>query len=66
MPGANTKWEYHRIHKSRPCTLTQQELDALGEERWEMCGVIPFTGSTVGTSPSKFMLIFKREKIGHA
>jgi hypothetical protein len=48
------RWEYLQIVREAPELLSEQELNALGEERWELTGVAPAGG--------RVHFYFKRER----
>jgi hypothetical protein len=48
------RWEYRAIAREAAALLTEAELNALGEERWELVGVAP--------AGSEVRFYFKRER----
>lgn len=62
MPGPNTKWEYKTIHRRHPCAMKDEDLNRLGNDHWELAGIIHYTGTVIGSPPKKIAFVFKREK----
>jgi hypothetical protein len=48
------RWEYREIVREAAELLSERELNALGEERWELTGVAP--------AGSRVHFYFKRER----
>jgi hypothetical protein len=48
------RWEYREIVREASELLSETELDALGEQRWELTGVAP--------AGSRVHFYFKRER----